>query len=345
MLDPSYRQRETAMPAPARRLPSLERKQTMRAVQITGPRRLEIREVIRPEPGAHQVRIRLEGSGVCGSNLPVWQGRSWIKYPLEPGAPGHEGWGTVEALGPNVAGVMRGDRVAVLSYHAFADYDIADAASVVRVPPAAPVFPGEALGCAVNVFRRSAIENGQNVAIIGIGFLGALLVQMAAAAGARVIALSRRGFAREIAERCGAAVALPLGDKAAALRLVAELTGGRGCERVIEAAGEQETLDVASDLTAVRGRLVIAGYHQDSPRTVNLQLWNWRGIDVINAHEREPGQYVDGMTAGAAMVAAGALDPAPLYTHGFDLEHAADAFTALEQRPERFLKAWIQTNA
>jgi hypothetical protein len=139
--------------------------------------------------------------------------------------------------------------------------------------------------------------------------------------------------------------ALPLDDKAVAVRLVAELTDGRGCERVIEAAGEQATLDVASDLTAVRRRLVNAGYHQDPPRTVNLQLWNWRGIDVINAHERAPGRYVDGMTAAEAMVASGALEPAPLYTYGFDLERAADAFTSLEQRPERFLKAWIQTNA
>ena len=46
-----------------------------------------------------------------------------------------------------------------------------------------------------------------------------------------------------------------------------------------------------------RGRLVIAGYHQDGPRQVNMQLWNWRGIDVINAHERDPRRYVDGMRA------------------------------------------------
>jgi hypothetical protein len=55
--------------------------------------------------------------------------------------------------------------------------------------------------------------------------------------------------------------------------------------------------DLAGELCAERGRLVIAGYHQDGMRQVNVQLWNWRGIDVINAHERDPQAYVDGMRA------------------------------------------------
>ena len=62
-------------------------------------------------------------------------------------------------------------------------------------------FPGEPLGCAINIFRRSDIEAGQTVAIVGIGFLGALLTQLAAHAGARVIAISRRPFALDVARR------------------------------------------------------------------------------------------------------------------------------------------------
>jgi len=54
---------------------------------------------------------------------------------------------------------------------------------------------------------------------------------------------------------------------------------------VIEAAGQQWPLDLATELTRERGRLIIAGYHQDGPRQINMQLWNWRGLDVINAHE------------------------------------------------------------
>jgi threonine dehydrogenase-like Zn-dependent dehydrogenase len=316
--------------------------ETMRALRLVSPRRVEIQEVIKPQPGPSQVRVRIEGCGLCGSNLPVWQGRPWFNYPLEPGAPGHEAWGSIDAVGSGVTTVRFGERVALLSSHAFAEYDLAEAPSIVAVPSGARIFPGEALGCALNIFGRSDIRGGQNVAVIGIGFMGALLVQLAARSGARVIALSRRSFALETARRCGADLALAIGDTAETVRLINELTDGGGCERVIEAAGQQQSLDLATELIAVRGRLVIAGYHQDSPRTVDLQLWNWRGIDVINAHERQSGRYIEGMSMAADRVTRGLLDPEPLYTHGFDLERAGDAFTALEERPDKFLKGWIQ---
>jgi threonine dehydrogenase-like Zn-dependent dehydrogenase len=106
---------------------------------------------------------------------------------------------------------------------------------------------------------------------------------------------------------------------------------------VVEAAGTQEALDTASALVGVRGRLVIAGYHQDGTRTVDLQSWNWRGIDVVNAHEREPLVYVEAMRQG---VAAG-VDVEPLLTHRYPLERLTDAFEAARTRPEGFVKAWV----
>src|SRR4029079_5015193 len=76
---------------------------------------------------------------------------------------------------------------------------------------------------------------------------------------------------------------------------------------VVEAAGVQETLDLAARLGRVRGRLIVAGYHQDGVRTVDMQLWNWRGLDVVNAHERDPAAYLEGMRQGGAGGGAGAL--------------------------------------
>ena len=315
--------------------------QTMRAARIVAPRKVEIDEVARPQPGPLQVRVRVLGCGVCGSNLPVWRGRPWFSYPFEPGAPGHEGWGRIDEVGAEVTGVSPGDKVAFLSDHAYAEYDVAHADSLVRLPPHSEIFPGEALGCAVNIFLRCEIQPGQTVAVVGVGFLGALLVQLAARCGARVIALSRRAFALQSALRCGATEAIALGKSASLITRVMEWTGGAGCHCVIEAAGEQDALDIAGELVAERGRLVIAGYHQDSPRRVNMQLWNWRGIDVINAHERDPRRYVAGMKAAAAQVSEGRLDPEPLYTHGFSLDQIGAAFAALDERPDGFMKAWV----
>ncbi len=313
----------------------------MRAAVLRGNGSVMIDEVPLPQPGPGEVRLALEGCGVCGSDLPVWEGRPWFEYPRQPGAPGHEAWGRIDAIGPGVTGWRAGERVAALSYQGYAEFDLARGDRIVRLTSelGGDPFPGEALGCAVNVFRRARIEPGDNVAVVGVGFLGALLVQLAARAGARVIGIARRGGAREIALAMGASDVLEFDDSA--VDAVAHLTGGELCDVVIEAAGAQATLDVAGGLTRTRGRLVIAGYHQDGRREIDLQLWNWRGLDVINAHERDPEIYADGIRQAAAAVAAGRLDPRPLYTHRFALEELNTAFAALADRDPGLMKAVV----
>jgi threonine dehydrogenase-like Zn-dependent dehydrogenase len=122
---------------------------------------------------------------------------------------------------------------------------------------------------------------------------------------------------------------------------VKQLTGGQFCDRVIEAVGKQWPLDLAAELTRERGGLIVAGYHQDGPRQVNMQMWNWRGFDVINAHERDPAMYVQGMRDAIAAIVDGRLDPAPLYTHTYSLSELDEALNATRDRPDGFMKALV----
>ena len=317
----------------------------MRATVMAAPRQVEVEHVVLPEPGPREVRVQLQGCGVCGSNLPLWEGRSWFQYPAPAGSPGHEGWGLIDAIGAGVTGLTPGQRVAALSYRAYAEYDIASAEAVVALPESLDnmPFPGEPLGCAMNVFHRSDIGPDHTVAIIGIGFLGALLTRLASQAGARVIAISRRRFALDLAREMGAHVAIQMDDHDRIVQQVRQLTAGEGADRVIEVIGMQWPLDLAGELTRIRGRLIIAGYHQDAPRQVNMQLWNWRGLDVINAHERDPAIYVDGIRNAVAAVAAGVLEPARLFTHSFGLDELDSAFRMMDERPDGFLKALVRT--
>ena len=314
-----------------------------RAAVISAPGEIDLRELEFGEPAAGEVRVQIEGCGVCASNLPLWEGKPWFEYPLEPGAPGHEAWGRIDATGEGVTDFARGDRVAMLSSHAFAAYDFARASDVVHLPSSLDSFPfpAEPLGCAINIFKRAMISPGQNVAIVGIGFLGTLLTQLAVKAGARVFALSHRRSSLKWAEEFGATASVVIDDEQRALQTVRQLTHGRGCECVIEAAGTQESLDLASELTSERGRLVIAGYHQDGPRQVNMQLWNWRGLDIINAHERDPLVYVQGMREAIDAVQREAINPWPLFTHTFKLDELPRAFETLNNSPEGFIKALI----
>ena len=311
---------------------------------LSGPRRVEFTALDLGEPAAGQVRVAVEGCGVCGSNRPVWDGRPWFEYPLRPGAPGHEAWGEIEEVGDGVDELRVGDRVALLSELAFAEVAVVPAVDAIPLTPglAGSPFPGEALGCGFNVAARSGFSDGATVCVVGVGFLGAIIAALAVEAGAQVIAVSRRAFALETARTMGAHHTVAFSsDGDDVVGTIRDLTDGRLCDVVVEAVGTQAPLDLAGQLTTEGGRLVIAGFHQDGPRTVDVQLWNWRGIDVVNAHERDPGKARAGVRAAIAAVTEGRLDPTPLYTHRYPLDRLGDAMDAMAERPDGFLKATV----
>ena len=316
---------------------------TMAAAVLTRPGAVELREVPIPVPGPGEVCVRLEGCGVCASSVAAWNG---VDFPLPPGAPGSEAWGRVAAVGEGITAFAPGDRVGVLTRRGFAEYVLADAGSLVALPEIldAVPFPARALGGAVNVFRRSFIEKGQTVAVIGFGFLGALLTQLAVLSEAKVIAVGRRPSALRIAKQLGAEAAVVLQEPAKdprVLETIRELNHGEPCDVTIEATGMQRGLDLAAQATRDRGRLVIAGSHGDGTRVVDVGLWNRRGFDVINAHEPEPDLLREGMREAVAALHCGLLQPAPLYTHRFSLGRLDDALRLASERPPGFIKALV----
>src|SRR5688572_3555734 len=227
----------------------------MKAARIVAPERIEIEMVPEPTPARGEVRIRVEGCGVCASNLGPWHGLPWTKYPLQPGESGHEAFGIVDALGADVAGWKEGDRVTGLTNRSYAEYDIARADQLVRMPSSLAI-PGEPFGCAINVLRRSDVRAGQVIAVVGVGFLGAILCRLASRMGARIIALSRRPYALELAKKMGATHVIQTQDRARAIEAITDLTAGALCDRVFELTGHQRPLDLAGELVKERGRLI-----------------------------------------------------------------------------------------
>jgi 2-desacetyl-2-hydroxyethyl bacteriochlorophyllide A dehydrogenase len=306
----------------------------VRAAVLSGPQKVVVANVPRPRPAPHEVLVRIAGGGVCASELPLWEGREWFAYPRAAGEPGHEGWGRIDTVGEAVADLRAGQHVALISQRAHAEFDVADASNVVVLPleiARRGPFPGEPLACAANAMRRAGVQEGARVAVIGCGFLGLLLVQLCAGVAEEIAAVSRRSSALELARATGATSAWRPEDGA-----LGELAP---FDVVFEATGHQEPLDLAARLTRIRGRLVIVGYHQDGPRSIDMQLWNWRGLDVINAHERDPAAYVAGLREALDAVLTGRLELGPLLTHSFALTELAEAYRISTRRPEGFVKA------
>ncbi len=328
------------------KMPPVQNKDDYRAAVITAPEKVIIKESQLPEPKEDEVRIKIEGCGICASNIPVWEGRDWFEYPIPAGNPGHEAWGIVDKVGSNAKNFTPGERVTGLSYNAYATHDIAKASELVVLPDFLDnkPFPGEPMGCAMNIFSRSDIQKGQTVAVVGSGFLGLLLMQLAKSAGARVIAISRRDFSLEMAKKAGADECITMDDHYQIIEKVKQLTEGKFCERVIEATGKEWPLNLSIELTAEKGKLIVAGFHQDGMRSVNVQMLNWRGIDMINAHEREPEKYVEGIKAAIDAIQKQEMDPFPFFTHGYSLEEMEAAYKDLTERPEGFIKGVIINN-
>jgi threonine dehydrogenase-like Zn-dependent dehydrogenase len=306
----------------------------VRALKLVAPREVECVEVAAPRPGPGEVLVRIEACGVCGSDLNAWRGVPGVEFPLPAGAPGHETWGRVMEAGVEVSGLRIGERVTGLMWNGFAELGATAAENLLRVPAefgGEPVL-GEPLACAMNVIRRSGIGPGDRVAIVGFGYLAALVAHLLPETAGEWIAISRRSDSRTLAGQLGASAAYDFST--------VPDSAWDNFPIVVEAAGVQSALDLATWLTAYAGRLVVAGYHADGPRRVNMQSWNWKGIDVINAHARRPAVYVDALREAFEILRARPLPP--LLSHAWSLEEAAEAFAAAEARPPGYIKGILR---
>lgn len=318
---------------------------TYKAAVFDKPRSIKYVEMAKPHLGKEDLWVKLEGVGLCASNIPVWEGRDWFDYPLAPGVPGHEAWGVIEQTGSSSTGFQIGQRIALLQGNTFAEYAAVCASDAVEIPAELDgvPFPGEPLGCLINIFKRADIQQGLTVAIIGLGFIGLGLIKLCKEKGAKVIVLSRRDSSLQMAAK-EADICIKTEDQSKIMQRIQEHTDGKGCDRVIECTGKQWPLDLATEIIGNYGKLVIAGYHQDGSRVVNMQQWNWKAIDVINAHERDPNNYKQGIHSAINAVKKGLLKPEELLTHRFTFGQLPEAMNLLSECPEGFIKGYVNFN-
>ena len=197
---------------------------------------LRIQDIAKPEPGPGQVVVKIETSGLCHTDIHAAHG-DWPVKPTPPFVPGHEGVGLVERTGPGVSGLREGDRVAVpwlgwacgfCEYCAsgretlcpdqrntgysvdgcYAEYVLAEAAYVGRVPDGVDPMDAAPLSCAgVTTYKAVKVSGARSsdlVAVFGIGGLGHLAVQYARIAGASVAAVDLVDSKLELARELGA---------------------------------------------------------------------------------------------------------------------------------------------
>jgi threonine dehydrogenase-like Zn-dependent dehydrogenase len=306
----------------------------MRLAVLNAPRQLDVVEEPVPEPGPGEVLLRVASCGVCASELDMWEGRGDIEFPRFPG---HEVSGTVERPGPGVSSLAPGDPVAAwVTERGFAEYVTVRAEYCL---PAGGVplqlALAEPLACAVNAVELAAPALGDDVVIVGAGFMGNLVHKLVQLKGPRqLIVADTRPDALERAHTLGATRTIDVAR---------ESLDGLDADIAFEVTGVQAGLLAAGGAVRMSGKLVIVGYHQGEPRAIPLGDWNWRALQLVNAHVRDVDTIMRGMRAGMRLLTSGRLALADLVTHRFALDDVNEAFAVAASKPAGFVKATVTT--
>ena len=313
----------------------------MRIAVLREPRRFELADEPDPTPGRDEVRLRVAVCGVCASELDMWRGERG--HATLPWYPGHEVSGVVEAVGDDVRWPVVGEPVAAwITTRGFADQVVVRAEHCVPLD-GTPVelALAEPLACAVNAVELTAIRLADDVLVVGAGYMGLLLTQLAAQQGPRhLIVADVREEALERARSLGATHVVDVSARPL-LDVVTELTDGAGVDVAIEATGTQAALSGLGDVTRMSGTVTIAGYHQGEPRLIDLATWNWKALRIANAHFRDVNVIMHGMRTAGRLLASKRIAMETLVTHRFPLDRIDYAFATAVQKPTGFVKAVV----
>ena len=297
--------------------------------------------------GPDEVLVKTHLAGICGSDKNLYNGvippsgglntemRTVFAYPYFLG---HEGGGTVVAVGEKVRDLAVGDRVIAFAWiETFSEYFKGREEDLEKVPEGMPMdlaCLGEPIGCAVFSGLMSKIQFGDTVAVFGMGFAGQIMAQVARAKGAyKVIGVDVVDGKLALAKKLGLDHAVN-GAKADPLQAVMEITGGRGADVVVDMAGSADSVNLCSAAVKHNGIMVFYSWiTQDI--TVNISRWHNNSLEVINT-----GLVHHGISSGRSgrpwrcrPVLQGQLAIEPLITHRFPLSRIAEAFDVAANDP------------
>ena len=308
---------------------------------------LELRDLPIPEPGPGQVRIRVAASGICGTDVHIWRGQYPVPLPI---VPGHEPVGTVEALGPGVTALRAGDRVGVpwaqagcgrcaqcsrgrMRYCAeqrswvqngggHSELMIVEASGCARLPDGLAWEEAAPLLCAgftaMSGYRNARPRAGDRVAVLGIGGLGHLAIQIARAFGHEVVAITSTESKRAEAIELGADLAIAVGDDAGAA--LAEVGGAD-----VVLSTSSDTAHASMILSGLRpeGRLVSMGIGA-APLSVDPFLLLANQLSVIGSMQNDPADLADVLELAARGKVRPRVETYPLHLANLAMQRLAD---------------------
>lgn len=333
----------------------------MLAVTLQQPRQLHIGPVPDPPVAHDEVLLRVKATGICGTDLLVYQGKYASPFPL---VLGHEFAGVVEQVGAGVKGLQRDDRVtAEASWGcgicppckqgetdlcaarislgrtrngSFAEYLSVPARVIHVLPPEVSFEQGQAIATvasAVRAVRRGRPGFGERVAVLGPGMAGLILLQLAVLNGAmQVVVFGTRDWRLKLAQSLGATEVVNVRHEGW-MEQARELTAGRGFDLVFEAAGNPKALDQALQVVRNGGRVVAFSVLEGPMDQFPAHLLYSKEVTVLGSRGASGGYQL-----AIDLLHRGLLRLEPLVSHRLPLNEAEKGFALTERREEGVLR-------
>jgi 2-desacetyl-2-hydroxyethyl bacteriochlorophyllide A dehydrogenase len=321
----------------------------MHAAVLHGPRDIRMEKRGRLTPGPAEAVVQVFASGLCGTDFRIWNGDRAVQYPL---IMGHEFIGEVVAVGPDVQALQPGQKVAVepnyscgvcalcregnrnlcLSRTAIG-IDVNGGFAEQACLPARCCWPApaevsddqlmlaEPLAVVVRAVARGEARRGESAAVLGVGALGLLAIQVLKAKGLRVLAVGRTEHRQHLARELGADDFTTSGE-GGATEAARVFSGREGVDLVIETAGTGVAVEQALELTHPGGRVVLTGLPHEAS-TVNFFGVVRRELRIIGSMI-----YQQEFPEAIRLLSAGTVAVDRLVTHRFPLARIGEAFAA-----------------
>lgn len=294
---------------------------------------MELREVNLPEPAPYEVQVKCLANGICMAEVSTFRG-------TEPpwGSPlGHEGIGVVTKVGRDVKSLKEGDCVTTTSWATYQNQAAAHTAVFRQVPADPAVFITEPSACVVTAWYSYRIVPGDRVLVLGAGYMGLLNVQaLGRSPLAELVVADLKPANLKLAAAAGATEVINSGTAKGKARL--EALKDQPFDLVVEAAGAEQTLQLAGPLTRRGGRLSIFAWHHGN-RTVDFGLWHVRGLQVLNSSPMIGTDWnINPMQRAAHLLEAGVFDQRRLITHRHPFAQVQAALELAAARPPEYCK-------
>jgi threonine dehydrogenase-like Zn-dependent dehydrogenase len=290
-------------------------------------------------PGFGQVLVQMKACGICHYDIKCFKNPG--QDPVYSARPGHEGVGVVVEVGAGVQDLRAGDKVtSVMFGGALSDFYLADRGTVARIPSDVERWEqwiSEPIACVVNSLRYLAVEPGDDVVVLGAGYMGLLLAQgLPKEFIHSLIAIDLLDDRLALAKKYGADRTVNAG-KDDPVKAVQEITG-RKVDLVIEATGAAGAIGQATEMLRNGGRLCVFGHHAVD-ETVPTNAWHMKGLHVMNTTPFTSRSFPKDLADAVRLMERGRYTQEDLITKVYAPGELKDALHDLSPKPPGVIKA------